>query len=252
MYYKYKNTKIYYEKYNNKNKVLLILPGWGDTRKTFDNIIYNCNTHTTYIIDYPSFGKSPTLNKVYTIYDYAELIYNFIKENNLKDIDIIAHSFGGRIASILISKYNIKVNKLILLDVAGIKRINIKTIIKKIIYKILKHFQIFLPKKLKQSYLNKLINIFASTDYKEIDSTMRKTFSNIVKEDLKKYYKNIDIDTLIIWGENDQDTPLKDAYTLKRIIKKSALIIYKKASHFSYLDYPLLTNKIIDSYIKKQ
>ena len=25
-----------YKKYGNKSKVLIILPGWGDTRKTFD------------------------------------------------------------------------------------------------------------------------------------------------------------------------------------------------------------------------
>ena len=81
---------------------------------------------------------------------------------------------------------------------------------------------------------------------------MKKTFQNIVNENIKKHYKNIDCETLILWGEYDYDTPLKDAYLLNKIIKKSSLIIYQKANHFSYLNYPILTNKIIDSYIKKE
>ena len=41
MYFKSNNIKIYYEKYGNTNKTILILPGWGDTRETFNQII-NC------------------------------------------------------------------------------------------------------------------------------------------------------------------------------------------------------------------
>ena len=102
MYYKYNNTTLFYEKYGNTNKDILILPGWGDTRKTFTNIINNINNHNIYIFDYPGFGNSPPLEKEYTIYDYAKLILNFIKDNKINNPIIIAHSFGGRIASILI------------------------------------------------------------------------------------------------------------------------------------------------------
>ena len=121
MYYKYHGINIYYEKYGNSKKTILILPGWGNTRNTFYDIInFFKNYYTLYIVDYPGFGNSPILNKDLTIYDYAKIIYSFINEKNINNISIISHSFGGRIASILIGKHHLNIDKLILIDVAGV------------------------------------------------------------------------------------------------------------------------------------
>ena len=73
---------------------------------------------------------------------------------------------------------------------------------------------------------------------------------NIVNEDLYKYLKNISNETLIIWGEKDIDTPLKDGLYLNKIIKNSSLIVYKNSSHFSYIDNSYLTNRILEKYLK--
>ena len=247
--FKYKDIEIYYETYGNSKKNILILPGWGNTRETFLNIINLLkDKYKIYIIDYPFFGNSPLPNKELTIYDYSDLIHNFIKHNHINNPIIIAHSFGGRIASIISNK--IKVNKLILIDVAGIKRFNIKIFIKTRIYKSLKLLTYLLPKCIQVNIRNKLIKRFSSTDYLNIPSIMKKTFQNIVNEDLRKYYKTINVETLIIWGEKDLDTPLKDGLYLNKVIKNSALIIYKDSNHFSYLDDSYLTNKILEKYLK--
>lgn len=249
--YKYKDIEIHYKTYGNSKKSIVILPGWGNTKDTFANIINLLkDKYKIYIVDYPFFGDSPIPNRELTIYDYSELIYNFIKHNHINNPIIIAHSFGGRISSILIGKYKLKVNKLILFDVAGIKRFNLKLFIKKTIYKLLKKLTYLLPKCIQVNIRNKLLLKFSSNDYLNIPSIMKKTFQNIIKEDLRKYYKNINTETLIIWGDNDLDTPLKDGIYLNKIIKNSALIIYKNSNHFSYLDYPYLTNKILEKYLK--
>ena len=58
MYIKIDNLSIYYEKYGNRKQTILILPGWGDNRKTFNNLIYYLKEYfTIYIIDYPGFGN---------------------------------------------------------------------------------------------------------------------------------------------------------------------------------------------------
>lgn len=251
MFFKHNDISIYYEVHGNKKDTILILPGWGNTRSSFYNLInYFKNNYTIYIIDYPSFGNSPIPNKELTIYDYADLIYHFIKKEKINPI-IIAHSFGGRISSILIGKYNLKTEKLVLMDVAGIKRFNPKIFIKQKIYKLLKKITYLLPKIKQEYFRNKLLLLFGSTDYQNIPVVMKKTFKNIINEDLKKYYKNITTNTLIIWGEKDIDTPLKDAYFLKKNIKDSGLIIYENSRHFSYLDKLYLTNLIINEFIKK-
>ena len=78
---------------------------------------------------------------------------------------------------------------------------------------------------------------------------MYQTFKNVINEDLRYYLPYIDNETLLIWGDKDQDTPLKDAKYMKNHIKDSALIIYPNATHFSYLEYPLLTYNIIEKFL---
>lgn len=254
MYFKYNRHNIYYEKYGTNKDTILILPGWGNTRPTFNYIIDNFkNNHSIYIIDYPGFGNSPIINNDLTIYDYADIIISFMKQLKIENPTIIAHSFGGRITSILAGKYKIKIKRIILIDVAGIKRVKkLKIIIKEKIYKLLTKLTNLLDEKNKVIIRKKLINYFSSNDYKYLPNNMKKTFQNIINEDLKKYYKNIDIDTLIIWGENDLDTPLKDAFLLNKIIKNSGLVIYKKRAHFSYLEEMNKTIIILNSFIKKE
>lgn len=254
MYFKSNAVSIYYEKHGTGKENILILPGWGNTRNTFYNIINNLKKdYTIYIIDYPGFGNSPVLNKELNIYDYAFLINSFIKKLNIANPIIIAHSFGGRITAILEGYYQIKFKKIVLIDVAGIKRRKkLKQFIKEKVYKLLKKCTYLLPKIKQEKYRQKLLLHFASTDYKSIPQSMQKTFQNIIKEDLKKHYKKINTETLIIWGENDIDTPLKDGILIKRLIKNSEIIVYKNSNHFAYLNYPDLTNRILSSFLNNK
>lgn len=252
MYLTLNDITIYYEQYGKSENTILILPGWGNTRETFHHIINHFkDNHSIYILDYPAMGKSPIPSKTLTIYDYTEIIINFMKYNNIKNPIIIAHSFGGRITTLLTSHYKIQAKKLILIDIAGIKpKKTLKKFIKEKTYKLLRHLTKILPKNKQEKARVKLLKIFASTDYNALPLQMKETFKNIVNEDLTKYFYNIENESLIIWGELDKDTPIKDAYKIKKAIKNSALIILKKASHYSYLQYPTLINNIIYEFIK--
>lgn len=252
MYYKYHNYNLYYEKHGNSNKNIIILPGWGNTRNTFYDLINLLKKdHSVYIFDYPGFGNSPIINTELTIYDYTDIINSFIKDNNIINITIISHSFGGRISSILIGKYNLNIDNLILINVAGIKRINIKILVKRYIYKIKKILFNILPKETRYKARKKLLKKYSSKDYISLPINMHKTFNNIIKENLYKYYKRISTRTLIIWGNKDIDTPLKDAYLLNKIINNSKLLIYNNKDHFSYLNNKNIY-KDINKFIKKE
>lgn len=239
-------SNFYYEKYGNNKKVLIILPGWGDTRKTFDYYIANLkDKFTIYIFDYPGFGNSKFPNRVLTLEDYALYIKNFIEEHNIKNPYLLCHSFGCRLAILLISKYRVLIDRLIIIGGAGIRRKSIKRSFSTFKYKFLKKLSIFLPKRRRTNYLNKLIMKYGSSDYKELNNFERQTFSNIVNKNLKKLIKYIYCPTLLIWGEKDTSTPLKDALYMNKRIKDSALITFKKGTHFVYLEYPFNILKII-------
>ncbi len=245
---------IYYEKIGSGKENIIILPGWGNTRPTFNLMIDALKKYyNVYILDYPGFGNSSFPNRNLTIYDYAELMQNFINILDIKDPIVITHSFGTRIALILNAKLKIKFKKLIIIDGAGIKKkkcILLKS--KQFLYKLLKKLSIIFPKKFKKLYLKKLVNIFGSADYKSLNDNMKKTFSNIVSEDLSYLLKDISSETLLIWGEKDCDTPLKDGIKMNNSIIDSGLIIIKNGTHFSYLDVPFYVNNIIIEFVHFQ
>lgn len=251
MYYNKESYSMYYEKYGEGDNVIVILPGWGETRATFCHMIqYFSKDYTVYIMDYPGFGNSIFPDFDLTIYDYTNLIRDFLEEEQIKNPIFIAHSFGGRIATLIAGYYKDPVKKLILMDSAGIKpRKGLYKRVKQRIYKILKKGCIFFPKRKRNLYLKKLISIFGSSDYKRLDQNMYRSFIQIVNEDLKYYYQNICANTLLIWGEKDSSTPLKDAKYMKKHIENSRLVIYPKTGHFSYLEYADLTNQIIEEFI---
>lgn len=245
---------IYYEKYGNKDKNILILPGWGNNRKTFDYLISILEKdYSIYILDYPGFGKSKFPSRDLYIKDYSYLIRKFLIEKKITNPTIIAHSFGGRIVIDLFKdKNNLDISNLILIDIAGIKPK--KTLYKKIkekIYKLLKRIGKRLPKNIKNNYQERLIKIFGSNDYSKLNSNIRKTFINIVNQDQKYDIKYIDVDTLIIWGELDKDVPLKDGYFINKEIKNSGLVVIPKSGHFPYLDRAYYVNRIILEYLKR-
>ena len=249
MYFKYNDINLYYEKYGNKKKSIIILPGWGNTRNTFSFMIdFLKNYFTIYIIDYPGFGNTAFPDYNLTIFDYTELIHEWIKYLELDNPILIGHSFGGRIITTLLGYYKYKYDNVIYLNSAGIKHKYFKTYI----YKLLKKLKFILPKKLKEKYLNYLFKKFASNDYKDLNINMQNTFKNIVNTDLKYYLKNIKAKVLLIWGSNDNSTPLQDAIFMNKKINNSELIVLDKGTHFTYLDYPVLTNRIIFEQIKDE
>ena len=243
------NKNFVYKKYGDKKKVLIILPGWGETRKTFDFYIQNLkDKFTIYIFDYPGFGESVFPDKDLTINDYALYIKRFMEENNISNPYILCHSFGCRIIILLTGKYRVLIDRLIIIGGAGIRRKSIKRYLRTKKYKILKKISYLLPKSKRESYLNKLRDKYSSTDYKDLDNHIRNTFINVINTDLRKYLKYIYLPTLLIWGELDESTPIKDAKLMNKKINNSGLITLKKGTHFVYLEYPFYILNIIKNF----
>ena len=77
---------------------------------------------------------------------------------------------------------------------------------------------------------------FGSQDYKNSPEVLRKTMSNIINEDQKKYLPQIKVPTLLIWGEKDTATPIEDAKIMEKLIPDAGLVTYKNSGHYSYLE----------------
>lgn len=248
MTFKYQNLNIYYEEYKGGKKEIIFLHGWGNSSKTFINQVnFLKNQYHLYLIDLPGFGKSNEQLKIYSLDDYVNLIKDFIKEKEINNPILIGHSFGGRvIIKYLKTNY---VDKIILIASAGIKqKKTIKQKLKIINYKIKKKWY-----QLTKNYVeyNYLIKINGSTDYQNASTILKSTMVKIINEDLTKQLKTITSKTLLIWGQNDTETKINDAYLFKKLIKNSTLTIFKNAGHFVHIDEYQNVNELIKKFIEE-
>lgn len=252
MYFKYHDINLYYEKHGTGDKELIILPGWGDTRKTWNYIIgVLADYYTIYIIDYPGFGKTEFPNHDLTIYDYTNLISEWLKSIKLSNPVLLGHSFGGRILTLLDGYYGYSCSKMIFMNAAGIKqKQTLKSKIRRWFYKFLMKSSDLLPNKVKENFKRKIFEYFSSDDYKTLPYKMRKTFQNIVSEDLKDYLENIKSNVFLIWGNKDMSTPINDAYFMKDKIKNSKIFIFPEGTHFVYLEYPVKVMELISHFVE--
>jgi len=175
-------------------------------------------------------GKN--LDKTWDLYTYADWHKQYINKNKIRDFCLLGHSFGGSIAITYTSQVKNQAKGLILISSSGIRK---KSLPKKIINKITKIFKIFFliyPICLLKDLVRKLwYRILGSGDYLQTDGFSSKTFIKIINFDLTPLLIKISCPTLILWGAEDKDTPLKEGQIMHDKIKNSQLHVFANASH---------------------
>lgn len=260
MIFNYEGININYEIFESQNakkndeKPLLLLHGWMARIEAMAPIYqYFCKTRKVIVIDFPGQGgKSDTLKEVWGVPEYGEMVKKLLDNLNIKKCDVIGHSFGGRVIIYLSSKYKDLFNKIVLTDAAGVKpKTSIKKLAKIYSYKVIKFFmKLFMSKEKFDKKLEQMRKKKGSSDYAMLTTdVMRGTFNKVISLDLTNKLKEIKQPTLLVWGENDKDTPLYMAKIMEKNIKDSGIVILENAGHFSYLDNPNKYIVVVNNFL---
>lgn len=84
--------------------------------------------------------------------------------------------------------------------------------------------------------MEKFYKKFGSDDYQDSSGIMRKILVKLVNENLKPLLKDIKAPTLLIWGDEDEATPLYMGKIMEREIADSGLVVLEGTGHYSYLE----------------
>lgn len=209
------------------NKII-ILHGWTknlDKWQEFLEILKEKKIN----FDFPKIpGLTKNAREIWALEDYVKWLKNITGREKGKII-LIGHSNGGRIALSFANNYPQKVEKLILIDSAGIYHNELFLRIKRFIFKIIAK----VGKKVVSSerFKNLLYKFARESDYKDLDENTRQTMFNLISIDLKPILPQISVPTLIIWGAQDKITPLSDGLLMKNLIKNSKIEVIENAKH---------------------
>lgn len=248
---KINGLKFHYTVQGNGTPIVL-MHGWGCNLTTLASIEkVAAESHTVYNVDFPGFGESEEPNEVWGVEKYTQLIEEFIKFENIKNPILLGHSFGGRVGILYSSRNQVK--KLILVDAAGVKpRRSLKYYFKVYSFKISKRLMpLIYGKDGAQKRIEEARAKRGSSDYNNATPMMRAILSKVVNEDLKYCMPNIKAPTLLIWGENDTATPLRDAQIMEKLIPDAGLVSFPGCGHYSFLDNPIQFAAVLRSFIKE-
>lgn len=233
-----------------EGKPLILMHGWGCNHTTVASIARTAaESHRVYNIDLPGFGDTPEPKEPWTVDRYTQFIERFIAKMQLEAPVLVGHSFGGRIAILLASRN--PVSKVVLVDAAGVKpRRSLRYYAKVYSFKFMRRMaNLFLGKKNAAKWIEKQRAKSGSADYAAASPMMRAILSLCVNDDLQYAMPSIKAPTLLIWGENDTATPIRDAHRMEKLIAGSGLVSFPGCGHYSFLDNPVQFAAVLRSFL---
>jgi pimeloyl-ACP methyl ester carboxylesterase len=233
-----------------KGKCLLVLHGWGDNSKGWHPMQTKLAEYFDVVIpDLPGFGGTEPPASAWSLNDYAAFVSSFVGKLKLHVYAVLAHSNGGAIAIRGIANGQLKTEKLILLDSAGIRnQYKGRTKLIRLITKTGKVMSAPLPSAAKKKLRRKV--------YKTVGSDMlvaehlQETFKRVVTDDVQSDAAKLQLPTLIIYGEDDLAAPVSYGRLFHNLIAGSSFTVVSDAGHFVHIDKPNLVLESIKEFLK--
>lgn len=238
---------LHYERYGEKGRPVLLLHGWGQNCEMMAFIGEFLKSHfIVYNFDLPGFGESDDPPVTWGTEDYCLFLRRFCEEEGIDDPIIIGHSFGCRIA--LQYAYRFPVHKMVLTGAAGIRdKRGVDYYAKVYTYKLGKKV---LSLKLFEKYRDLFMKNAGSEDYRNASGVMRSSFVKIVNEDLTGILKDIPCETLLVFGENDEATPVEKGKQMEKLMPNAALVIFENDDHYAYFHQANRFCLVLDAFLR--
>jgi pimeloyl-ACP methyl ester carboxylesterase len=219
---------------------LLLLHGWGSSAQAFSAVVPALARHfRVCALDFPGFGLSQMPPSVWGVDDFAASVVTLLRRLAVERTHLLGHSHGGRVGIALAQRYPALVDKLILVDSAGIRpprtlRLRLRSLTARTARRLLAHP---LAGERGRRSLRALYRRLGMGDYANA-GPLRATFVRIVNEDLSERLAGIGTPTLVVWGRRDAETPLWMGERMASSIPGAKLVVLEGAGHFCFLDSP--------------
>ena len=213
------------------DKTVVILQGWGTDLGVYDSVagVIDGSRYRVIQFDFPGFGGSDEPKEPWDVDGFADFFCRFMEVMQVKQI-----------------------TNIILIDSAGVLPVRTtaqKWKIRK--YKILKKF---LNMKLIYAMFPEVIDDWrsrqGSADYRNATPMMRQCMVKAVNEDLTELLPKIRQEVLLIWGDQDTATPIRDAHIMEEKIPNCGLAVIPGTGHFSFLEKPAQFRGIMEAYLQ--
>lgn len=227
--------------YGTGSDVLILLHGLsGSSRWWRRNIPELACSARVLVPDLIGFGRSRANGRLPAIPEIALLLLDWFDSLELASACLVGHSMGGQIAVHFAADSPHRLERLVLVDSAGI------------------------PRKLSPGALLRFaaevgplwrwgdpsfLPVIASDAFTAGPRVLARAIRHILQDDVRPLLPKLDVPTLIVWGERDMLVPLGDAWEFRSLVPDSRLTVLRGAAHNPMVDRPAAFNRILRRFL---
>lgn len=219
--------------------VVVVLHGWGASIDAVGSILAGLRDRVELIaVDLPGFGESDMVPAAWGNADYANLVIRLADQLNLDTFALVGHSRGAAISVVLASdpKTSGRIERMVLTGAAGIKPRRRAAYYGKVgmakAGRVIGAVGGSAGKQVQQ----KIRERAASADWLAAPEALRGTLRNVLADDISDRLPHVKAPTLLIWGPDDEDTPLWMGQQMERDIPGAGLVVLRSGGHFAYAE----------------
>lgn len=229
---------------------ILMIHGWKDSLETFNDLETELkNDYKIIRLDLPGFGGSQTPREPWGASEYADFVSKaLIKLEETEIYAVVVHSMGARIMLNALGRRAVNTEKLIVIAGAGIPQKNgVKHHSFNALAKGGKVVSSVLPKSQQEKLRAKLYTA-ANSDYLGAGE-LEETFKKLVAEDSRRYAPDVHAETLLIYSNNDKQTPPAVGEEFNDLIPNSELVMVGNLGHNIHKEDPSKVMELIKEFL---
>lgn len=245
---------------------VLMIHGFGSSLETWEFVAPVLSQHHKVIrIDLKGFGLSSKYEDDYSLSSMVDLINQVIEYMDLGKTDVMAHSYGCSVALAFAMANPEKVDHLILTDAFVYEEQmpwffawSRAPVIGEILFGL--YYDQQLDWRIPLSFYNKefVTHEMVTRAYDAVTLPGSKAAALAVVRGLNElqwnqnFYHTIEADTLLLWGENDEVTPINFGRRLEQQIPGATLEIIPSSGHFPMVEAYDRYNSIVMNFLENK
>jgi 4,5:9,10-diseco-3-hydroxy-5,9,17-trioxoandrosta-1(10),2-diene-4-oate hydrolase len=271
-YIKVGNLKTRYWALGDQGTVVILIHGLGASADIWKhNVEAFAKQHRVYVLDLMGFGRSDKPGPSFSPLDYIRFLDDFMNILNIARASLVGQSLGGGIALHYALQFPQKVNKLVLVDSAGLGKEVIWTLrlmSLPLVGELFSHpsrrgvefvFKLAVRNRtlITKDFVELYYDLFSQPGFRAFFLRILRLIVNAggAREEILAPIMNnlpkITQPVLIIWGDKDRVLPLKHSYLAKEKLPNARLKIMEGCGHIPFFEQSDEFNRLVLEFLSE-
>jgi pimeloyl-ACP methyl ester carboxylesterase len=240
----------------------------GSWQNWLENLPHFGRGRRAIALDLPGFGASPMPSWEIDMPAYGRLLHDFCEKLGVEGATVVGNSMGGFIAVEAVTAAPGHFDRLVLVSAAGIintwnpeERALLTAWAWKVFgprYARRSHFIVARPRAREfvfRPFIRYPGRLREDLLLEQIESGLKQAdgfgdaLGAVIRHDIRERLAEIEMPTMLVWGQSDRVIPMSAALSYHRRIPHSRLEIFERTGHVPQLERPFRFNAVLDDFL---